>query len=142
MSTYKNILLATDLTESSHKVVEHAKTLARDQNAALSIVHVVEYVPSYPYVYIAVEDIEGELVAAAREKLVSLAAELGIPAERQFIGVGAAKLLILETAETSGIDLIVVGSHGRHGLSRILGSTANAVINSAHCDVLTVRFKD
>jgi len=46
---------------------------------------------------------------------------------------------ILRFAREQDIDLIVVGSHGRHGIDVLLGSTANAVLHRAHCDVLAVR---
>lgn len=53
--------------------------------------------------------------------------------------VGDVRSSIIEYAESLGCDLIVVGSHGRRGLARLLGSTANAVIHHAQCDVLAVR---
>jgi universal stress protein A len=49
---------------------------------------------------------------------------------------------ILRVAEENGVDLIVLGSHGRQGIQLLLGSTANAVLHGAPCDVLAVRVKD
>jgi universal stress protein A len=142
MGMYKHILLATDLMETSHKVVEHAKQLAQEMNARITLIHVVEQAPTYAYGYIGIADIEEELVDAARENLARLGKELNVDEDNQKIGVGAPKILILQAAEELKVDLIILGSHGRHGLSLILGSTANAVINGAHCDVLTIRYKD
>jgi len=51
-------------------------------------------------------------------------------------------LEIIKIAEENNVDLIIVGSHGRHGLALLLGSTANGVLHHAKCDVLAVRIKD
>ena len=56
--------------------------------------------------------------------------------------MGPTKSQIQEIAESIGIDLIICGSHGRHGLSLLLGSTANAVLHHATCDVLAIRIKE
>jgi universal stress protein A len=55
--------------------------------------------------------------------------------------IGGTGHTILRLAEALGIDLILVGSHGRHGLASLLGSTARTVLNGAKCDVLAVRIK-
>jgi universal stress protein A len=55
---------------------------------------------------------------------------------------GTPKQEIVRLAEQEGIDLIVVGSHGRHGLSLLLGSTANSILHYAGCDVMTIRLLD
>ncbi|MEJ2344256.1 MAG: universal stress protein, partial [Gammaproteobacteria bacterium] len=49
---------------------------------------------------------------------------------------------ILDTAKEQQVDLIVLGSHGRHGIGRLLGSTADNILHHADCDVLAVRIKD
>lgn len=56
--------------------------------------------------------------------------------------MGSPKLEIVRVAEERQVDLIVVGSHGRHGLALLLGSTANGVLHHAKCDVLAVRLAD
>lgn len=72
MGMYKHILLATDLMETSHKVVEHAKQMAQEMNAKITLIHVVEQAPTYAYGYIGIADIEEELVDAARQNLATL----------------------------------------------------------------------
>lgn len=67
---------------------------------------------------------------------------IGIPENRQIVKIGSAKFVILEEAERINADLIIVGSHGRHGIRVILGSTANGVLHGAKCDALAVRLKD
>lgn len=62
-----------------------------------------------------------------------------VDADHQYLERGHAPTQILRLAKDTGADLIVVGSHGRHGLRLLLGSTANAVLHGAECDVLAVR---
>ncbi|MGZ5001054.1 MAG: universal stress protein, partial [Methylomonas sp.] len=83
-----------------------------------------------------------ELLDAAKKRLTQFAAELGVPEERQWLEMGSPKLEIVRVAEENNVDLIVVGSHGRHGIALILGSTANGVLHHAKCDVLAVRLKN
>ena len=55
---------------------------------------------------------------------------------------GVPKQEIIHIADQEQVDLIVVGSHGRHGLSLLLGSTANSVLHYAKCDVMAIRLRD
>jgi universal stress protein A len=55
---------------------------------------------------------------------------------------GVPKQEIIHIAEQQQVDLIVLGSHGRHGLALLLGSTANAVLHYAKCDVMAIRLQD
>ena len=57
-------------------------------------------------------------------------------------GRGSTRREILRLAKELDTNLIVIGSHGREGIQRLLGSTANAVLHGAPCDVLAVRIKD
>lgn len=145
MKEYKNILLAVELETGCDTVPAHkAKELAKEFGAQLTLVHAVEHMVSYGAAYgiAAGADIEEMLLDNAKEAMAQLAATLDIPQDRQIIKIGPAKLVILEEAEELGIDLIVVGSHGRHGVRLLLGSTANAVLHGAKCDVLAVRIPD
>ena len=139
---YKHILLATDLTEETSFVLNRVRTIKELTGAKLSLIHVVEPMPGYSYAYLGIEDIEGQLIEESREALNKLADTLAVDKKNRFIEVGPTKLKILKIAEDIGADLIVCGSHGRHGLSLLLGSTANAILHGAKCDVLTVRLPE
>jgi universal stress protein A len=139
---YKHILFATDLTEDTEYLLEKVRTIRGYTGADLSIVHVVEPLPGYSYAYLGVEDIEGQLIEEARQSMVKVAEKLNVPKEKQFLEVGPTKTKILKIAEEVTADLIICGSHGRHGLSLLLGSTANAILHGAACDVLTVRLPE
>jgi universal stress protein A len=139
---YKHILFATDLTEETDYIVNKVQTIRNFTGAKLSIVHIVEPMPGYSYAYLGIEDIEGQLIEEAREALQKLSSKLLVERSDQWIEVGPTKSKILKVASEIGADLIICGSHGRHGLSLLLGSTANAVLHGAKCDVLTVRLPE
>jgi universal stress protein A len=139
---YKHILFATDLTEDTEFLVEKVRTMRGYTGAKLTIVHVVEPLPGYSYAYLGIEDIEGQLLDEARQSIAKLGERLNVTTGDQYVEVGPTKTKILKIAEDVGADLIVCGSHGRHGLSLLLGSTANAVLHGATCDVLTVRLPE
>lgn len=139
---YKHILFATDLTEDTQYLIEKVRTIRSFTNATLSLVHVVEPLPGYSYAYLGIEDIEGQLITEARQSIEKLGAKMNVKAPDQFVEVGPTKTKILKVADEINADLIVCGSHGRHGLSLLLGSTANAILHGAKCDVLTVRLPE
>ena len=118
------------------------KSILELTKAKLSLVHVVEPLPGYSYAYLGIEDIEGQLIEEARQSLEKLGEKLNVTAASQHVEVGPTKTKILNIAEDNGVDLIICGSHGRHGLSLLLGSTANAILHGAKCDVLTVRLPE
>ena len=141
MSDYRKIMLAVDLTEESLKVAKRANQLVQAFNAELHIVHVIEplslaYGGDVPMDLSTVqEQIQDQAVAHLQE----FSATLNVPESRQHLIFGRPDSEIQRTAEEAGADVIVVGSHGRHGLALLLGSTANGVLHGARCDVLAVR---
>ena len=146
MNNYQHILLAADFSEHGDYVAQKARYLANKYQAKLSIIHIVDNLPITDAAYGPVIpfdiDLNEELMNAAKRRLSELSKTLVIPDERQFLEMGSAKLEIVATAEEQHVDLIIVGSHGRHGLALLLGSTANGVLHHAKCDVLAVRIQD
>lgn len=139
---YKHILFATDLSNESDFIISKVRSMCGYTNATLSLIHVVEPMPGYSYAYLGIEDIEGQLIEESRVALAKLGDELKVDKKNQFVEVGPTKSKIQEIAESIGVDLIICGSHGRHGLSLLLGSTANAILHGAKCDVLVVRLPE
>lgn len=139
---YKHILFATDLTDDTNYVISKVRAMCDLTGAKLSLVHVVEPLPGYSYAYLGIEDIEGQLIDEARTGLAKLGQQLSVETKSQWVEVGPTKSKIQGVAESIGADLIICGSHGRHGLSLLLGSTANAILHGAKCDVLTVRLPE
>lgn len=139
---YKHILLATDLTDDTEFVMTKVRGMCSYTGAKLSLIHVVEPLPGYSYAYLGIEDIEGQLIEEAREALKKMGSQLKVDPKDQWVEVGPTKSKILTVAANIGADLLICGSHGRHGLSLLLGSTANAILHGAKCDVLTVRLPE
>ncbi len=136
---YKHILFATDLADDTDYIITKVRKMRGYCNAKLSLVHVVEPMPGYSYAYLGIEDIEGQLIEEAKNSLAKLGTQLAVSENELWVEVGPTKSKILDIAQQVGADLIMCGSHGRHGLSLLLGSTANAILHGAQCDVLTVR---
>ncbi len=139
---YKHILFATDLGDDLDYIIKKVAAMRDLTKAKLSLVHVVEPLPGYSYAYLGIEDIEGQLIDESRTNLNKLGETLKVDTASQFVEVGPTKSKILGVASDIGADLIICGSHGRHGLSLLLGSTANAILHGAKCDVLTVRLPE
>lgn len=145
MDNYKHILCAVDLSNENTIVAERAAELARLNSARVSLLHVVEYIPvdlSNEMVLPQQQEIEEQLVERAKQGIASLASLLDLAQVSENVVVGSTKAEIINFAETHEVDLIVIGQHGRHGFSRLLGSTANAVLHHAPCDVLAVRINE
>jgi universal stress protein A len=145
MTIYQHILLAVDFYDDDNQVAKKGKQIADQNQAKLSLVHVVENLPITDEAYGPIPfdtQLTQEWLDISKARLAKLGAELGVPEERQWLEMGSSKLEIVRIAEENAVDLIVVGSHGRHGLALLLGSTANGVLHHATCDVLAVRLKN
>jgi universal stress protein A len=142
VSKYSLMLTAVDFSAQSENLTARAVQLRDLFGARLSLLHVVEYLPmAYSGDLVLPEglDLEQELLDVASRQMAALGERLGVAAEDCHVEIGNTGHTILRVAEERGADLILVGSHGRHGLAVLLGSTARSVLNGAHCDVLAVR---
>jgi universal stress protein A len=145
---YKHVLAAVDLSDEANQVLREAKQVAEEHGAKLSIISVVKPLTQVyggldmaAYTQASV-NFEREAQAQALEKLRVVGAELGVAADDVVAAIGAPAPQVVDSAKDLGADLIVIGSHGKHGLGLLLGSTANGVLHHADCDVLTIRIKD
>lgn len=142
-----SILLPTDFSECADHALSYATSLARDARASIICVHVVEPVmPTVGYTGIAeplpMADISEQLEDSATRELpkISEREECSGLSVEEVIGHGDAASEIVRIAGERKVDLIVISSHGRTGLGRILfGSTAEAVVRHAPCPVLVVK---
>ena len=144
MEQYKKILLAVELNpESDALIIDKARVLRDQYGAQLILIHAVEHLSNYGAAYgvSAGIDVEEILVNDAKKSMKDVGDKLNVTADNQVIKLGPAAQIILEEAKERGIDLIVIGSHGRHGIRLLLGSTANSVLHGASCDVLAVRLQ-
>jgi universal stress protein A len=141
MSDYRKILLVVDLSDDSEVVGQRAKTIAACYQSEITLLHVVEYVPVEPMgeALLPSVQVERDLVDRARVQLRELAERLTLGACTQLVETGSIKAEIIRTAQRLGVDLIVLGSHERHGLAILLNFTEDTVLHEAPCDVLAVR---
>jgi universal stress protein A len=147
MGIYEHILCAVDFSRHSEAAYSRAIDLAKNYSCQLTLLHVVENFP---------EDRSNEIIAPenidpakyresqARDRLSELRRRLQYPQAIQQIifSPHSAWHEIVRFADEKKVDLIVLGSHGSYGITTLLGSTANGVVNHASCDVLAVRAKD
>lgn len=143
----RSILLPTDFSECANYALPYATSLARSAGASIICVHVIEpVVPTVGYTGIAeplpIADLSEQLEDSATRELPKIARHeecAGLNVE-EVIAHGDAASEIVRVAKERGVDLIVISSHGRTGLGRILfGSTAEAVVRHAPCPVLVVK---
>jgi len=146
--SYQHILVTIDTHQQASQVLEKASLLAKQSHAKLSVLHIVEPISdaaNYSFdgtIAVDLLPLQNNFEESARASMKKLAGAFAIPEKQQHIVLGQAANQIHQFSEQHGCDLIVIGSHGRHGLALLLGSTANAVLHGAKCDVLAVRFKD
>jgi nucleotide-binding universal stress UspA family protein len=137
---WERILLATDGSEYSRKAAERALTLVQDSGGTLKVVSVLEI---SPHIYAVAPELTEEKIKLPRQyaqEVKDLAASRGIIAEDFVREAESADEVIIELVRQTDIDLIVMGSHGRTGLKRLLmGSVTERVIGNAPCPVLVVK---
>jgi universal stress protein A len=143
MAGYKKLLVLLDLSEDSEQVAIAGRDMAAHSNASMVVLHVVEFVPVEPLgeSLMPTAQIEDELINRARARLGALITRLGLTNATGRVEAGNTKSEILRVAEQEGVDLIVLGSHERHGLAIMVNFTEDTVLHAAHCDVLAVRLK-
>lgn len=137
---YRHVLVAVDLTKDSHSILERALQIADRNHAKLSIMHTLEplgfaYGGDIPMDLTSIQD---QLDDHAKQRLADIA-DAHVATADQHVLVGMPDTEIHRFADENDVDLIVVGSHGRHGFALLLGSTSTGVLHGAKCDVLAVR---
>ena len=146
---FSKILYATDYSKASARALDEAIALAKQNRAELLVLHVIDAVP--PYVagediggadlYMKLEETTKQEAETSMKKLMEKLRKLKVNAKSLLLR-GTAHEQIVRAAKSRRANLIVIGTHGRTGLSKLLmGSVANQVVSRAPCPVLTVRGK-
>ncbi len=131
------ILFPTDFSAASQAVLPLATSLARDMGATLVILHVEEPPMAYGELAVGTNEVQSKAVASMLENVSPPDAK--VPFVRRMV-MGNPASEIVRVADQDGIDLIVMPTHGRSGLSRLLmGSVAELVVRHANCPVLTLK---
>ena len=141
---FQKILVPVDGSSTSNKALDYALKLAKENHSQLRALHAIDelgYLSSYEY--------SGELMATARkngtqvlQNAVVAAQALNVPTDTKLVDQPGQRLgqTVADEAANWGADLIVVGTHGRRGVGRVLmGSGAEQIVRMATVPVLTVR---
>jgi nucleotide-binding universal stress UspA family protein len=141
----QTILFPTDFSQGARAAMDHAVTLARDYEAKLILLYVIQdisiaewYIPSS----LSVADLVEDMQKSAWKEMDKWTAEVSerVKNVEKMVVRGVPFVEIVRTAKEQNADLIVIGTHGRTGIDHMLfGSTAEKVVRKASCPVLTVR---
>jgi nucleotide-binding universal stress UspA family protein len=144
MAAIKKILCAVDLSEISAQVADYAKTLAQALNAEVKVIYVAPTLTQYVGFHVppsSIESFVGEIVSGAEKSMDAFIEErfAGVKVDG-YVANGYAAEEILKFAEEQKVDMIIMGTHGRRGIDRILfGSVAEKIVKTAKMPVLTLR---
>lgn len=148
MIALKKVLVATDFSEPSDAALAYGRELARSFGAQLTVVHIVDDMTTRAYgldggVMLIDLKMQRQFEASAREQVnaaISDEDRVQLRAEALILVSTAPATAIVGYAREAGIDLIVMGTHGRGGMAHLLmGSVSERVVRTAPCPVLTVR---
>lgn len=143
MKCYRHSLLAVDFSTEEEHLISRAAEMVAINTANISLVHILDSIPmpdmSYGTVIALDDESDNALLEQEKANLNKIGDLLKVKEEQRWLIWGSPKEEITALAEQENVDLIIVGSHGRHGLALLLGSTANDVLHYAPCDVLAVR---
>ena len=140
---YKHILLAVDFSANTDNIVARALEMVTQNGAKLSLVHILDNIPMpdtrYGTIISLGDESDNALLEQEKVSLNLLGEKLSVPGSQRWLIWGTPKDEITSLAAQEKVDLIVIGSHARHGLALLLGSTASGVLHHAPCDMLAVR---
>jgi len=141
---YDHVLLPTDGSRAAEAAADHAFDIARRSDAAVSVLYVVDEsifpVDIRADQYRVALESEGQ---RAVDELVARAKEAGVEQVSGAVESGAPTAAVLDYADAHGCDLVVMGTHGRSGIERVLlGSVAERVVRKSPVAILTVRPAD
>ena len=142
MQAYKHILVALDLSNEALQVAERGQELATHYGAKVSLIHVVEPVivdNSYDLMTSLPAELDDSLLERAKAFLAKITQQLKLGEVEQIVTLGSIRSEIFRVVKEQAVDLIVIGTHGRHGVGLLLGSTATAILHGTPCDVHAVR---
>ncbi|MYD42822.1 MAG: universal stress protein [Gammaproteobacteria bacterium] len=141
MSLYSRVLVAVDLTEECKLVADRANDIAKVSSADLHLIHVIEPIAlSYGGdIPMDVSSVQESITDQTESYIATFSQGYNIPSDHQHLVYGRPEREIHRFAQENEVDCIVVGSHGRHGLALLFGSTANGVLHGAPCDIIAVR---
>jgi nucleotide-binding universal stress UspA family protein len=147
---YKKLLIATDGSELARKALEHGLSLAKAVDSSVVILTVTEMWSALEmsreaaseavHAIETYEKVEAERARAVLEKAADRACEIGVACETRHVSDRRPSEGILEVARETGCDLVVMATHGRRGVNRVLlGSQTHQVLSHSEIPVLVLR---
>ena len=145
MPIYQNILATVDYSEHDQTVIQKAISMAKQFQATLSILHVLDNIAMPDTAYGTRINLDKPtdyaLLETEKIRLRQMADAVGIEHNQSWLIWGRPEQEIVHLAEQERIDLIVMGFHTKNRLSLLFGSTANGVLHHAPCDLLAVHLR-
>ena len=144
MKEFKNILFPVDLSESSEKILPYVQAVAKKFEAKLHILFAARVFEYFSSIYVPVPSInkfEKEIIDGAEKKLYEFIDKhfKEYPGTKTVVVAGDASEEIINYVESQGIDLIIMGTHGRKGMDKIIfGSVAERVVKTSPVPVMVV----
>ncbi|MFN2266998.1 MAG: universal stress protein [Desulfonatronovibrio sp.] len=144
MAQIKNIMCAVDFSEMSAKVASYTQTLSKSLDASVKVVYVAPSLSQYVGFHVpptSIENFVGEIVTGAEKTMDTFVeenfSEIDVTGK---VLSGYAAEEILNYADSENIDIIIMGTHGRKGIDRVLfGSVAEKIVKAAKMPVMTIR---
>jgi nucleotide-binding universal stress UspA family protein len=147
VSKFQRILVPIDGSETSNKALVTALQIARDDGGQVRLVFALDemaYISGYEYAGNLIEFARQDAVKTLEDGL-AIAAAAGVPCDKRLIDAPGRRLgeTVADEARAWGADLVVVGTHGRRGIGRVLlGSGAEQIIRMASTPVLVIRAEE
>lgn len=137
---YTKILYATDLSNEHSHLTAKAASIAKQFNATLYLLHVIELPASVQLAQgLGFVELANPVKEDAQTVLSLIGENFNIPLEQQWVEVGSVKEQLFKKVKELDCQLIIIGSHSSNTMPAFLGSTAYAVVHHAPCDVLTLK---
>ena len=145
MSIYNHVVVAIDPFIDCSQILSKAIKM-KTSNGHIHLIHVMDVVMIFPSAPLAPAstDLPGmhtESKEAAHKSMLDMVKRYDLNKENIHLKIGSTAKEIRKFATEINADLIVIGSHGRHGLGLLLGSTASSVIHGSPCDMLVVKIE-
>jgi len=144
MSIYNKVVLALDLSDEFENIFNKAKAVLKE-GGELYVIHIMEpldaiyFSDAYGAASVQFQKAQDEMQTITKNRLAEFCKNHGVPESQQSLIIGSPAKEIRKFAEEIEAEVIVVGTHGRHGMGLLLGSTANGVLHGTPCDVIAVK---
>ncbi len=142
MANYQKILVTINLNpEHDNQILAKANDFRKSNKSEIFLAHAVEHINVYGSnsAFHAITDIETQIAEEHKIAIAEIAKQHAINEQQAYVVMGPIHKAISELRDEISADLIIVGAHEHHGLSLLLGSTADSLLHDMPCDILAVK---